>query len=352
MLVDAHPGAQQARVVALAGVAHRAVVGVAAGQQQLHVDPAPRRVQQRPADLPAGQEIRRGQPHPLLGAADAAHQRLHDVPVLAGVGVGQPAHALALRRQRRQVGESRRFLRFPRPLADAGLPLVVEQQSPVRHQRALDAHHHLVPAARLLVRLPEIVGGAGAADEGDALVDHQDLAVVAIQVAQAAPPAQRVVPAQLHAGLLEALAQRPAEPQRAEVVEQAAHLHAPRGGGRQRLDQDLAAAAVLDQVQLEQHLALGGGDAREHGGEEAGAVDQQREAVAGAPGEDRPHQRLVKISTALTGTEKPMASSPATWRSASTPLPRAKSSMCSTSGARLTTWKRRSSRRVASSSAS
>jgi len=60
IFVYPHTGAQQARIEALPGVADRRVVGVAAGQQQLHIDPPARGPDQRPPHLAGGQEIRCG----------------------------------------------------------------------------------------------------------------------------------------------------------------------------------------------------------------------------------------------------------------------------------------------------
>ena len=240
--------------------------------------------------------------------------------------------------------------RLPGAAALAGQPLVLEQQAPVRHQHAFDAHHHLVPVIAGRGR-PELIGGTGAADIGTALVDHQQLAVIAVQVVQPPAPAQRVVLAQLHPGHGQALTRGTAETQAAEAVEQAADLDPTAGGGAQRLHQRRRAQPILHQIQLEQHQALGRVDVGEHGRHEGRTIHQQLEAVGRLPGEDGAAHREVKIITAPTGTDRLMLDNLATLRSASTPSSRPKCSACSTSGARVTTWKRRSSRRVASSSA-
>src|SRR5690606_26837569 len=231
-----------------------------------------------------------------------------------------------------------------------------EQLLPIAHQRPLDFHHDFVPGAAGLIRQPEFVGGTGASDIGQALIHQQQLAVIAMKIAHAPPPAQRVVPAQLYPRSQHALTLHGAQPRRAIGIEQTTHTNASLGCPAQGIDQALAAAAVLDQVQLDFHLLAGAVDGRQHPRKERRPVQQQLEAIAAAPGKDataRVHvQRAVKISTAPTGTERLIAGRSATLRSASMPPARAKSSACSTSGARATAWTRRSSRRVTSKSLS
>ncbi|MCY1291348.1 hypothetical protein D9M70_405340 [compost metagenome] len=271
--------------------------------------------------------------------------------MLAGVGIGHPAQAVAAAGKGRQAAQQHRFLRPPGLAAEAGVPLPLEQQLPVGDHRPVHFHHGFAPGAAVVVHRPEFVGGAGAADIGDLLVHHQDLAMVAEQVAYAGLPAQRVVAAELAAGLDQLLAPAVAQFQAAEAVEQAAHPHAAGAGIQQRVQQGLGAAAAFHQIEFQLHLPLGAGDAGEHAREEILSVAEQGEAVAAAPGKDRSAHREAKISTAPTGTDRPMLFSPASLRSLSTPGARPKSAASSTSGDSVTTWKRWSSRRVASTSA-
>ncbi|MNP51284.1 hypothetical protein D3C76_1455900 [compost metagenome] len=101
----------------------------------------------------------------------------------------------------------------PGRTAQVGPPLAVEQHLPVGHQRALHLHHHFVPFTDVFRWRPELVGNAGAAHHCPALVNQQQLAVIAKQVAKAPAPAQAVVPAQLDAGGQQALAQAQGEGQ-------------------------------------------------------------------------------------------------------------------------------------------
>ncbi|MCY1402411.1 hypothetical protein D9M71_175510 [compost metagenome] len=95
VFVDLHPGLEQSRVVAMAGVAHGGVIGTRAGQQQAHIHAAGSRPAQGTAHFPGRQKVRRGQPDPSVTTVQGAHQRLQNVPVLTGIGIGHPAHTLA-----------------------------------------------------------------------------------------------------------------------------------------------------------------------------------------------------------------------------------------------------------------
>ena len=219
------------------------------------------------------------------------------------------------------------------------MKLAIEQRLPVAHQRAADFHHHFVPLADVLIGAPEFVGDPGAADHGQRLVHQQQLAMIAVEVANAPTPVHAVVEAQDHTRVRQARAQAQGERQRAEVIEQATHDHAASCGIDQRLHHGLGAGPRLHQVQLQLDLLLRAFDGRDHAREEGRPVDHQVELVFVTPREDRAShaQRAVKISTAPTGTEKPMADRSATLRKLSSPGNRPKSSACSTSGSRVTT---------------
>ncbi|MNM86020.1 hypothetical protein D3C81_981630 [compost metagenome] len=169
---------------------------------------------------------------------------------------------------------------------DTGLPLALEQDLPVGHHRAGHLHHQLVPATGRLLRQPEVVGGPRTADPGQRLIDQQQLAMVAVHVAHPAPPADRVVQAQLHAGAAQLPAQPRAEALAAEGIEQAAHLHPALRGTTETIDQMAGAATRLGQIQLQLDLAAGRIDGGSHPGKELLAIDQQLETVASAPGKD------------------------------------------------------------------
>ncbi|MNJ35208.1 hypothetical protein D3C77_299380 [compost metagenome] len=194
--------------------------------------------------------------------------------MLAGIGIRHPAHALAAIGYMRQARQAKMRRWPPGRTPQVGAPLAIEKHLPVGHQRPLHLHHHLVPFADCLVRHPELVGNAGTADHRPALVDHQQFAVVTVQVAKSPAPAQTVVPAQFDASGDQALAQVQGERQRTVVIEQAAHLHTAPGGLHQRLDHGFGAGAGLHQVQLQVDLLFGPHNGGEHARKKFGAVDQ------------------------------------------------------------------------------
>jgi hypothetical protein len=148
------------------------------------------------------------------------------------------------------------------------------------HQRAADLHR--VVLLGLGAEVGQVVGRVvDAADEGDLAVDHHDLAVHAAQQVRPQPKGAG-------RGRTRARARRPRAAReeargqvgRAPAVDGDVDLHAAPGGGDQRLVQ-LQADLVLEQDEgLDDHLALGVGDAGEHAREELLAVLQQGELVA------------------------------------------------------------------------
>lgn len=170
--------------------------------------------------------------------------------------------------------------------------------------------------------------------------------MVAVEIAASQLPAQRVVQPQFAAGLAQALDPGAAQAEAAEAVEQAAHGDAPAAGIQQGDEKQFGAMPVFHQVQLQLDAPLRRLDGQQHAREEPHAVIEQGEAVVAAPGKDRAAHREVKISTAPTGTESPILPAPASLRRVSMPGARSKSAASSTSGDRVTTWKRCSSRRV------
>lgn len=286
VLENPHPGPEQFRVVALPGEAHRRVIGMPPAEQQAHVDTPRRRFAQSAAHSPGRQKIRRGEPDTAFAQGQRAQQRTQDIPVLPGVGVSHPAQPLPDRRLG-QVREAQLGPHMPAEAGIAGQPLAVEQLLPVADQGAADFHHQLVPGALRLAGRPELVGSAGAADKGGVPIDQQQLAVVAVEIAQAAAPAQRVVPAHLHAGIAQALSIGRHQPLTTEVVEQAAHRNATQRRGAQHIHHNGGASAAFDQVLLELDVMLGGLDQVDHPWKEHRPVIEQNEPITLAPGKNR-----------------------------------------------------------------
>lgn len=98
------------------------------------------------------------------------------------------------------------------------IPGVLEQALPVGDDGAAHGEHDIVPVPRL--GGGELVGDAGAADEGDDAVDSEQFAVVAPQIAPQCAVAQRVVVGDVDAGGDQATAIVMVQFAGAEVVQQ------------------------------------------------------------------------------------------------------------------------------------
>jgi hypothetical protein len=123
------------------------------------------------------------------------------------------------------------------------------------------------------------------ADEGDALIDHHQLAVHPAEHVE--PPlhhaAHRVVAAQLDAGLQQRTEQLGAKVGRAPAVDEHVHLGTVARGLQQGLLQAAADLVVVPDEGLEQHLALRVRDHVEHARVVALAVLEQGQVVAVGP---------------------------------------------------------------------
>ncbi|MNH29091.1 hypothetical protein D3C79_893000 [compost metagenome] len=126
VFVNRHAGPEQSRVVAMAGIAHGWVIGSGPGQQQPHINAPGSSPAQGAADFPGRQKVRRGQPDPSLTTVQGRHQRLQNVPVLTGVGIGHPAHALAYGRHPWQARQTEMRSRSPGTSMAVGNPLTIE----------------------------------------------------------------------------------------------------------------------------------------------------------------------------------------------------------------------------------
>jgi len=159
-----------------------------------------------------------------------AQQAVQHVAVLTRGCVGDPAHALRGLRAQRNTRRTARLWQVPDTApGQAGCPLAIEQALPVLHHRATGLDHDLVPVLARVVRVPEIVGHAGTADEHGLAVDQHDLAMVAVQVAEPQAQLQRVVQPHFDAGAGQPFAVALAELEAAEAIEQATNPHTPLG---------------------------------------------------------------------------------------------------------------------------
>ncbi len=144
-----------------------------------------------------------------------------------------------------------------------------------------------MPLATIVAGGPELIGDARAANHRHGLVYQQQLTVIAVQVAQAATPAQAIIETQFDTGLDQPSTQPQSKSQAAKVIKQAAHPHSTLGRLDQRLDHGLGALAGLHQIQLKLDLTVGPGNRHQHARKEIRTVDQQLEGIVAAPGKDR-----------------------------------------------------------------
>ncbi len=177
--------------------------------------------------------------------------------------------------------------RAPGGTAQIGTPLAVKQCLPIGHQRPLHLDHHLMPFAVGLARHPELVSDPGAAYYAQALIHQQQLAMIAVQVAQPAPQAHGVVPAQLHPSHLQPLALALGKGEAAIAVEQTPHGHPASSSAHQCFDDLIGAGTGFDQIQFQIDLRLRSIDRGEHARKKLRAINQQLEAVAAAPRKNR-----------------------------------------------------------------
>src|SRR5207237_5153046 len=139
-----------------------------------------------------------------------------------------------------------------------------------------------VPTLAAPLERSVLVADVEAAGEGDLLVHHQQLAVVADRPAPApAPGADWMEGGELHAGLEQGTPVLARQAPRAGAVHHHAHADPGERTVAQRVVEAAAGGIALEDIRLEQYLAL----RRENGGEHRRiglrAVHQDLDAVAG-----------------------------------------------------------------------
>ncbi|MCW0415226.1 hypothetical protein NB689_000980 [Xanthomonas sacchari] len=278
VLVDPHAGLQQLVEVRARGQGHQPRVA-ALGHQQAHVQPAQRRRGQRHARGLARHEIRRDQPHPPLRLVDRRHlQAVDALPRRI-----RPGHQ-HLRLD--AAGIAAGHVAGPDPRHVEGIAALAGGVQPVLHEHQLQAAHHVAFAAQVQVavgvgaqRLVLLVGDVDAAGEGDAAVDHHDLAVGA-QVDPGPLELERpqqlggMEPGHLGAGLQQWPQEALAHLRGADRIQQQAHPHPGAGALDQRVADACAGAVGIEDVVLQVHMVLGGADVAQDRLVGRGAVDQ------------------------------------------------------------------------------
>ena len=164
-------------------------------------------------------------------------------------------------------------------LARRPVPVLDEGNLHALHHRPLDAQVRVAPLPDARVAPEVFVADVEAADPGAPAVHHHDLAVVAeVQV----QPVDAAADGRLHrdAGGPQPVDVGARQAVAADLVVQQVHPHAGGGALQQPRAQFPAHAVVAQDVELDQHVVAGRGDALEDRPEGGSTVDQQRGAVA------------------------------------------------------------------------
>ncbi len=255
IFVHGHARSEQIRVRAATGGADQPGV-VACRKDDRGLDPAARRGAQRAQDRLVWNEVGCRDQQVLAGGIHAGDEHVgHGVVATGRAGAESLRDDAGLEPLRRRCHRRQRL----ELLSGLGDPGAEEQVLLLAHHRALATQEDIHPG-RVLGLDPEFgIGAVLAAAEGDAVVDHHDLAMVAqvhpaeCQMTQARHVVQRRQ--RVHAGF----AQLPPAPgaregARAQGIHHDAASHAASSGGRHRVG-DLAAVAVVQpDVEADVHM--------------------------------------------------------------------------------------------------
>ena len=282
VLLDDDAGVEELSVHRPAGEVEQHVLDFRLQDQRHHH--APRgRVRQRAPEGDPGKEIRVGNDDFALGAADRREIRLLDVAAVAQVVADHELRRLrsdalgvsALRKER-QLARAQLHELHQRPHALHGL-------RDQRQQRAFHADREIEPR-RLLARRVHVVDDVDAADERDAAIDVDELAVQAAQPVRAELPGGDFGPVLEH---LDARVAHEARERRSEVelrapaVDHHPDLDATLRSARHRLGYAAAARIVGKEVALEPDFALGRIDRALERRKIFGPAPEQLDPIAG-----------------------------------------------------------------------
>ena len=274
-----HPSArgEQSGQQAARGPPQQRVIG-AAGDQDLDLDAAPGGLRDAAQDLATRCEVRRNQQHPRLRLAERRHEHVAHAPSLVDRAVGQDGttHVATLRERPLQQLD-------PGKLGSSGAePALEEERLQVAQHRALDARVRIPPGrlGRDLGRV--LVADVEPAHEARAIVDQQDLAVVAApQRSREQAPAERVELDDLAARLDQRLQRRAVEPARSDRVVEHAHLDPGARALLERGEEAPPGRIGPQGVGLEVDTAASELDRLEHRGQTVATVVEQGDRVRG-----------------------------------------------------------------------
>ena len=245
----------------------------------MHVDAAHGRRLEGADQLAWRQKIGRHDPDRVAGAGDRRRkQHRHAVEILVRtVGEGPADDFVMAGLDRRSVAHD---------FAGGELPGAVELQRELSDNRAHEPEVN-VRGRPCLAGLVDAVPVADvhAAGEPDPVVDHQDLVVIAqVDRQRGWQQARRQEAGRAHAGLAQAVTgARPRIPF-ADTVDEHAHVHAARNGGRQGSAEVLPGLVLIEDVGGQADMVAGGLDGLEHGRVGLLAVEKRFHTVAADQG--------------------------------------------------------------------
>ncbi len=281
-LVNAHPGFEQGAVMAARSGGHGEVV-VAGGEDERGRHAAVGRGAQRGLQRGHGHVIRRGDDQLMPRSEDERLEQFgHGGPSVGGAGgddLGDEAvlTVLDLRQGLDQQGGE--------VVAVVAHPVRGEEVLVLAHHRAFEAHEQIDPGAVFRLGQEGGVGAVLAAAVAQAVVDDDDLAVIAQVDATPQRAQQRIAygqrPQHLHASGDQRRPLRAADERvRSEVVHQGAAAHAARGGAAQGIGHAAAVAIVQPDIEEQVHAVLRRVDVGHDAGDGGVRVGHQFGAVA------------------------------------------------------------------------
>ena len=280
VLEDADIAFQHGHVERLRREAQQRMVGLAL-KQHGDLDAAPCRRLQRPPEAQAGQEIGVGDEDLMLRGVDCRDVGVEDVVAMPDVVADQ--EGCRLRAGRCAAGGDGRGEAQAALEIDPGddFPEAAYRVVHLRENRPFDAHR-VVVARPHVVRRIVVVDDIDAADEGDAGVDHGQLAMQAAQAMATEMEGADFLAVEhgADAGGSQARHEVDAEIASAEAVDRHADLDAACSSAAQRVGDGMADFVGGEDVAFEVDLVARRFDLGEQGGEVFAARVEQPQTVA------------------------------------------------------------------------
>lgn len=271
--VELHAGLAHGRIKCEGREPRQDVIGVLR-QDEAHIDAAQGRVRERGAQRGVGHEIRAREPEALSRGAD--HLEIHG---RAGIpdrrrragndGCGHVSGS--------GVDLPRELRNFPRD----EIPILDERELQRDGNGALEPHEGIAPRPELRVASHVFVADVLPADEGDAAIGDDELAMIAeVETKALSALPIRHEGLEPHAALAQRLPKCGWQLARADLVDEHAHAHAARAGSEESLLDVAPELVVADDEKLDEQVIPRLVDGLADGGEGFRAVDEELGLIA------------------------------------------------------------------------